>query len=128
MNFLKISKPFSFLGVDIEFCTYISYKNKKIKIIASVNDQISFEFNLTKNIIFDSFNNTINNTNIIPNLYDKLYYIAKDNKNILTAICISTFSNNKDIISDAIILNYNSSLSQKKKEIIQKILLEKYQK
>lgn len=128
MNLLKISKPFSFFGIDIEFCTFLSYKNNNIKIITSINDQLSFEFTFNEQLLLDIFEGKLNNTVYDDKIYEKMYYIAKNNNNYLMAICLATFTKNIDIISDAIKLNHNCSLSKDKKIIVQKILIEEYTK
>lgn len=126
MNLLKITKPFSFMGADIEFCTYLKNKNNVLEILMSVNDQLSFKYEITENIIDLILNDKLDNSIISNSLYEDLYYNAKENNNTLTAICLATFTQNKNIISEAIILNYKCSLSKIKKEVLQKILMEKF--
>jgi len=126
MNLLKISKPFSFFGADIEFCTYLNYNNGNITILMSVNDQISFEFSIPDTIIYDIFEEKLNDCNKNKRMYENFYTIAKNNNNINAAICLATFCNDKDIIEEAIKLNFNCKLSEDKKILLQKILIEKY--
>lgn len=126
MNLLKITKPFSFMGADIEFCTYMKNKNNTLEILMSVNDQLSFKYDIPENIVDDILMESLNNNALNNFLYDDLYYKAKMNNNIITAICLATYTNNKNIISESIILNYKTQLAKIKKEVLQKILLKKY--
>ena len=128
MNLLKITKPFSFMGADIEFCTYIKNKNNILELLMSVNDQLSFKYEIPEDIVDNILAEELNNNSVNNTLYDELFKYAIANKNIDTAICLATYSNNKDIISNAIIMNHNSNLSSTKKNVLQKILLEKYRK
>lgn len=126
MNLLKITKPFSFTGAEIEFCTYMKNNNNTVEILMSVNDQLSFKFNLTEDILDSIIDEKLDNNVIQTDLYDNLYKFAKLNNNIITAICLATYTKNKDIIEEAIMLNHSCQLLQTKKEILQKILLEIY--
>ena len=126
MNLIKVTKPFSFIGADIEFCTYIKNDNNTLEILMSVNDQITLKFEIQENVMDLIFNDKLTDKTIFNNLYDNLYYIAKENDNTLTSICLATYSNNENILSEAIMLNHNCSLKLDKKMIIQKILLDAY--
>lgn len=126
MNLLKITKPFSFTGADIEFCTFMKRINGKITILMSVYDQLTFKFEIEDDLIDSIIDDKLNNSSINKNLHDDLYKLAKENKNYTTAICMATFSTNKNLIEDAIKLNYSSTISKDKKIILQKILIEKY--
>lgn len=128
MNILKISNPFSFFGVDIEFCTFLSYTNEIIKVIVSINDQLTFEFDINENLLLDIFEHKLFNNKFDENIYEKMYDIAKINENYYTAICLATFTKNSNILAESITLNYNSKLRKDKKILLQKILMELYNK
>jgi hypothetical protein len=110
------------MGADIEFCTYMKNRDNTLEILMSVNDQLSFKYEIPENIVDSIITETLDNNIVSKTLYDDLFYNAKQNNNLLTAICIATFSRNKETISDAIMLNHNCSLSKTKREILQRIL------
>ena len=126
MRVKKITKPFSFLGADIEFTTYMEFKNGRLVILACVNDQLTYEFNIDTDTLDFILNDGLDNNSISKDLYDMLYKDAKENNNIPTAICLGTYSMNKDIIADAVQINYASGLSFENKKLLQTMLIDKY--
>lgn len=136
LNIVTISDPFSFFGINIEFCTGMTYDaiNDTLNIIVSVNDSLLFNFSMSSGIITDIIHNRYKNA--IPNIlrYDQMYQYAIQNEDILTATCLATWSDNVKIISHAIYINHfednvastDHDFIVSRKCLLQKMLIKRY--
>lgn len=129
LNIIKISSPFSFLGAMVEFVNHIELKDNKIKILVSIHDQLLYEFNIEVDLCNKILNDTIMNSHKNNIIFSKLYNDAILNNNIFAAIIFATFSNDTDILNDAIIKNHNNNYFRNDaQKTIQKILIKNYNK
>lgn len=105
LNLIKISDSFKFFGANIEFCTYIKLENENsVMLLVSVNDAITYSFKLSDTIFNDIFEDKLDNSIIVNDLYDSLFYDALNIDNA-SAISFATFSTNNDVKNKAKNLN-----------------------
>lgn len=120
MNILKVSNEFCFFGARIEFCTGMKVNSDlSIELLVSINDVITYNITITQDIVQKLLNGTLTNiTNDTVN-YDRFVRDALTNNNKLAAVCLSTYSQNKELLID-VMLNTNDVLSNNMK--LKKIL------
>lgn len=123
---LKISNDFSFFGNRVEFCCDIKYENNKIKIIASINDGLSYYFELADEFLQKTFNNELDNNTFNNDVYNKFLIDSFEIKSPEFSTVQALGANDEELITQAIILNYKkSNLPINEKNKIQKLLLKK---
>lgn len=124
MKLLEISKEFSFIGIDVEFNCFIEKSNNNIRIIVGLNDSNSILFEIPINTLYDIITNKINNNDLIDE--EVIETIYKNDNHLLSKLCISTYSTNKELLEDAIILNHTAKINEDFKICLQKTLLNQF--
>lgn len=109
-----------FFGARIEFCTGMKVNSDlSIELLVSINDVITYNITITRDIVQKLLNGTLTNiTNDTVN-YDRFVRDALTINNKLAAVCLSTYSQNKELLID-VMLNTNDVLSNNMK--LKKIL------
>lgn len=93
LQVIAVSQPFTFLGAKTEFCCTLKVVPSGVLLIPSVNDGISYVFNLSSELVDKLFNHQLDNDWVDPNLYNKLFLDAIANtayEVAVTAACLST--------------------------------------
>ena len=99
---IKISEPFKFIGTNVEYSTFIELVDCKLIILASINDQILYEFEINPLLIKDILDHKLSDATLDrKNIHIKLFHDALENQNYLSAICESTFIRNRDYYVEA---------------------------
>jgi len=123
---IKISEPFTFFGNKTEFCVDVKLHNDKICIMSSVNDGLSYMFEIDDSMLERILNKDLTDNNSKTNVYDRF---LNDSLKMNAPEFISLqalYANNKLNIAEAIVLNHDKSrLPFYKKADIQRKLLEK---
>lgn len=107
LRLVRISDPFSFMGMPVEFTCYLEYRDGVFTALVSIHDQVLYEF-----VITDAIMNAIltNRCNSRQRTYtaDDIIKDAVTNNNIPAACVLSTYSNNTNTIMQSIMLNHKS--------------------
>lgn len=99
---IKISEPFKFIGTNVEYSTFIELLDGKLIILASINDQILYEFEINQLLIKDILDHKLSDATIDrKSIHIKLFQDALENQNYLSALCESTFIKNRDYYVEA---------------------------
>lgn len=108
-NRTRISQPFSFLGLPVEYNCHIEFVNDQLIVLVSVHDQIIYEFSISDILIDKMLNHTIYHHS--ANVYDATIVCKQliDNNNIPAAIILAGFSNNLSMIKWAIENNFSKN-------------------
>lgn len=102
MRIVKISNAFTFFGVNIEFCTCMKVNNDStITLLVSVNDVLTYSITIDTHIITKIFIDALNNTSDTVN-YDIFIKDALSVKNYFAAMCLTTYSKNKELIIETL--------------------------
>lgn len=109
MNIIKLSQPFSFFGANVEFNNHLEYRDGKFIILISVHDQILYEFTLSEENVNSILEDKYDNAEKDNAVFTTFYYDAIDNGNVFGALGLSTFSNNSDVLVDAIERNHDKN-------------------
>jgi len=130
MNLMKISKPFLFIGANIEFNVSLLNENNDLSIIFSIYDNLCYYCKVDEKLLTAIFENKLNNADYsFADVHKKFYFDSLKNGNIRNAICMSTFTNDPNIMSAAVTLNYNYDFGHiGNKKRIQHLLITKCKK
>lgn len=121
---LQVSQPFSFFGNRTEFCCSLKVTDTGVVVIPSVNDGVSYVFDISMEFLSKLFNGELLVGERDPNLYDKLYVDAKTINAMEVAVTAACLALNKSYIAEAIMYNHNvSGLDLRSKIRRQHILL-----
>lgn len=124
LKIVNVSKGFSFTGIDVEFNCFIEKHNDTIRILAGINDSNTLYFELPIITLYDIITGKIyNNEKIDYVLIDEMYH---KNMDILSKLCLATYTNDKNIIASAIELNHKSNLNTNIKTSLQKTFIHNY--
>lgn len=108
MNLIKISKPFLFIGANIEFNVSLLNENNDLSIIFSTYDNLCYYCKVDEKLLTAIFENKLHNSDYsFVDIHKKFYFDSLKNENIRNAICMSTFTNEPNIMTAAVELNYN---------------------
>ncbi len=103
LHIVQISKPFSFLGAMIEFNCYLGKRNNDLVVLLSVHDQILYEFVISETTVSDIYNDKLIDYNNTQKWLSTIYQHAVSVKNVAGALAIATFSNDPQVLCDALI-------------------------
>jgi predicted GH43/DUF377 family glycosyl hydrolase len=124
---VKKSEAFSFFGNKTEFCCELKCNNDNIEIFMSVNDGISYVFNLSKSLVKDILENNLDNNTFNDSVYDKFFEDAVKIHAWNVAAVQALAVHAKDNLELGIQINHEkASLNPQDKAKIQKQLLGKY--
>lgn len=104
MKVLKVSEPFSFFGANVEFNTYLEYRDGSFIILMSVHDQLIYEFKVSEEVMNRILNGECDKKG--PCKYEAFYMASLKNNNVFAALGFSTFCKDKRILKDAITRNH----------------------
>ena len=109
LQVIAVSQPFTFLGAKTEFCCTLKVTPTGILLIPSVNDGISYIFNLPSEFANKLFNHQLDNDWVDPNLYNKLFFDAISNTAYEVAATAACLSTDKTQIAASVKYNYERS-------------------
>lgn len=111
MNILKISNEFCFFGARIEFCTGMKVNDDlSVELLVSVNDIITYSVVITHDILHCLLNDKLSDVHIDTSNYDRFLQDALTIDNKLATACLSTYSKNKEILTN-VLCSDNSIIS-----------------
>ena len=127
MKIIKITDPFMFLGVNIEFCTSIVRNGDDLRIIFSVYDQLLYYIDIDQYLFDKIIENKLNDKYFCRYTYEKLFDFAVLNNNYKTAACMATFSDVYRTVYKGIEMNRQlDDVDIDQKNILQDELINRY--
>lgn len=102
LKLIKMSAPFKFFGVNIEFSAHAVVNNGKVEILASVFDQLLYKFEFSEKLLNDIFDAKLDNSVVSSTLYEDFNNDAIINNNALAVVATGTFCKNKDNIAQSL--------------------------
>ena len=109
LNLIGISKPFSFMGMPVEFTCHMEVCDGNVGVLVSVHDNILYEFNMSAETLTNLFANKLDNCvkNIpVEHIVENAYKVG----NIATAVALSTYSTDKECLLYALQQNHTHKL------------------
>lgn len=119
----RVSKEFSFFGVDVEFATGMRVRNETAEILASINDTMTFKFSINSEIIDKIFNEELTDNTVHQEMYNGFVKYAIECDNKLGIAGLGTWCTDPDLIGDIVIMD-NEMI--RKNSLLQKIFMERY--
>lgn len=101
---IKISKEFSFFGVDVEFCTGMKIEENNVRLLASINDTLTFNFSLSFDLIEKIFNNELTDNKTNENMYNDFLKYAILCKNNLGIAAFMTWCTDRTLMEESLCL------------------------
>jgi hypothetical protein len=127
MKLLKMSDPFSFFGANVEFNCYIEHKENKFVIPVSIHDQNIYEFEVDDELMQKILDRKLDNSVKDDSVFTRFYNDAKTNNNINAALVIASFSFDKNVLADAIMINNQKNYFRSNyQEVLQTVLVRSY--
>lgn len=103
MNILNVSNEFCFFGARIEFCTGMKVNSDlSVELLVSINDVITYNITVTQDVVQNLMNCALTSVTNDTVDYDRFVRDALTIDNKLAALCLSTYSQNKELLTEVL--------------------------
>ena len=129
LQVIAISQPFTFFGTRVEFCTTLKVTPNGLLLLPSVNDGLSYVFNVSSELVNQLFNYQLDDDWVDPHLYNKLVLDAISNQAYEVAVTSACMATDKGMIAGAVKYNHEKSpIDSSNRYRRQTILISRFEK